>query len=59
MAWVTLPDDTKVWCRECNCSSEGDAHTRECEFYIDYAAALTDFVYEDETERVVPPTQLN
>ena len=55
MAWVTLPDDSKVWCRDCDCGTVDASHTKECEFYKDYAAALTDFVYEDDTERVIPP----
>jgi hypothetical protein len=59
MAWVTLPNNTRVWCRDCTCGDD-TTHTKTCEYYVDFANALTDFVYEDETEPVrIPVKQLN
>jgi hypothetical protein len=58
--WIKLPNEVEAWCRPCTCGSTDKTHTVLCEFYVDYAAALTDLIYDDmDDEPVKNLTQLN
>lgn len=56
--YTKLPDGTEVFCRKCNCGYDG-GHTLTCHFYVDYSAALTEFVYSDDPPAVPDRNDLN
>ena len=60
--YVKLPDGTEVFCRKCTCGYR-EGHTLTCDFYVDYSAALTDFVYGDDSGKDIaaniPKNELN